>query len=118
MIRITRNHELRVHEVTRLSKERSQKRLNEGELTAKGKSGMYRKITLRNELLVCELYEKTHKVIKKVQHYIYQHRSKFITADDKYDRILTFHGLRHSYVQERFVYYSNLGVNEKQAKRL
>lgn len=52
-----------------------------------------------------------------MQYYIYQNRGKITTSDDNSDRTLTFHGLRHSYAQERYAYYCNLGLSDKQARR-
>lgn len=131
MIRLGRDHGLRIHEVTRLDKTDLKHALNEGKLTVKGKGGLIRKVPLNNESLVKELYvktppgekvfvrsyEKTHEVIKKMQNYIYQNRANIRTSDDESSRRLTFHGLRHSYAQQRFDYYSNLGFNEKQAQQ-
>lgn len=59
---------------------------------------------------------KTHKVIKSIQHYIYQNRDKIISSDDNSNRKPTFHELRHSYAQEQYAHFNKLGFSDKQAR--
>lgn len=37
-------------------------------------------------------------------------------SDDTTGRTLTFHGLRHSYAQERYTHFRELGFSDKQAR--
>ncbi|MCY0892605.1 MAG: phage integrase N-terminal SAM-like domain-containing protein [Acidibacillus sp.] len=56
---------------------------------------------------------KAHTVIKQVQNWINQYRGDFTQGE----RILTYHGLRHAYAQERYAYHLiRCAHNEKEAR--
>lgn len=107
---------LRIHECTRLSRSDAEKALQSGMLRVKGKGGKVRDVPLRpeavkalrqaceglgrNEKLFVSPGEKTHRVIGRIEDFIYRHRDK-VTREER-DVEITFHGLRHLYAREEY----------------
>jgi site-specific recombinase XerC len=118
-MRLARHAGLRIHECARLGRSDAEEALRTGILKVKGKGGKVREIPLRSEALealreACvgigryeKLFvppgEKTHKVIKRIEGFIYRHRGKVVEKE----REITFHGLRHLYAREE--YHSRAG---------
>src|SRR5690606_19508821 len=60
--------------------------------------------------------EKTHEVIKQVQNFIHNYRNQ-VQEDLKNGRAnITFHGLRHTYAQERYKELRESGKGDYNAK--
>lgn len=107
---------LRIHETIRLDRDHLTRALRDDYLTIKGKGGLLREIpmTTKGRLLIQDTLvtassgklfvsdgQKAHQVIKHIENWIYTHRSHFTQGD----RTLTYHGLRHTYAQERYAYH-------------
>lgn len=130
MVRLARDHGLRIHETTRLDKSDLKRALNEKCITVKGKGGLIRSIPVNNYYLIEKLYsetpngskvfvrneEKTHEVISKIQSFIYNNQNKFRDYESTNRDNRTFHGLRHAYAQEMYKYFISKGLNEETAK--
>lgn len=122
---------LRLHEAMRLDRNAANKAIMSGKLVVKGKGGKVREVPINNNVknylnnyidnynpsnkLFVEEFEKTHLKIKQVQNFIVRHRDKFQEADREVNR--TFHGLRHSYAQERYTEFKVAGLNEYEARK-
>lgn len=122
----------RLHETFRQNRNSIGKALETGYLTTKGKGGLIRDIPVNSRLAreVLELAYKqtsstkerafvdadqqTHKAMKSVQNWIYNHREKFA---DSPDRQLTYHGLRHTYAQQEYERIEKLTGNSHEALR-
>ena len=107
----------RLHETFRQNRTSIEKALQFGVLTTKGKGGLIRDIPAsstaaqevlrmaynqtngQNERPFVPSDQQTHKAMKRIQNWIYNHREKFA---DRPDRKLTYHGLRHTYAQREF----------------
>lgn len=116
-MRLARHAGLRIHECTRLSRSGAEEALRTGLLRVKGKGGKVREVPLRpeaagvlreackglgqHEKLFVPPGEKTHKVIKRIEGFIYRHRDKVTEKSDRGVEI-TFHGLRHLYAREEY----------------
>ncbi len=157
IIELSRAYGLRIHEATRLNAAQLNNAHNEGKLFVKGKGGLVRGINIRNqrqkEILDKLLYkcdkgkvfvsddEKAHELIKKVQHFIYNHKTEVqesveacrvfeqycikagIDRIEGYDNSLergdiTAHGLRHSWALEYYLELRSDGVDDIAAKRI
>lgn len=112
MIQLGYKQGLRVHEVTRLDRNDLKRALREDQLTVKGKGGLVRKVPLRGQEVRQTIQklidrtdvrqskvfvregEKTHEVIKQAQNFIANNRPV--------GENISFHGLRHTYSQERY----------------
>lgn len=128
IIKLARVLGLRIHETIRLRQGQVQQALAEGYLTIKGKGGLVREVPLtgkartalkaalelaQQERLFVRSNEKAHQVQKRVENWIYNRRSEFTEGETK----LTYHGLRHTYAQERYAYHlRRLDGNEKWAR--
>ena len=104
----------RLHETFRQNRKAIEKALATGYLTTKGKGGLIRDIPVnsqrarevlelshrqtdaRKERAFVDVDQRTHSAMKSVQNWIYNHREKFS------ERLLTYHGLRHTYAQDEF----------------
>lgn len=122
----------RLHETYRQKRKSISKALETGYLTTKGKGGLIRDIPVNSRLAreVLELAYKqtsttkerafvdtdqqTHKAMKRVQNWIYNHREKFT---DSPDRQLTYHGLRHTYAQQEYERIEKLTGDPREALR-
>ena len=111
---------LRIHKCTRLTHEQIERAVEIGSIAVKGKGGKVRSVPLSSrtkKLLLWvsrELFynekavlvaaeQKTHLAIKKIQSFIYRHRSKVVEKDK--ETKITLHGLRHLYAQEKYYEY-------------
>ncbi len=122
----------RLHETFRQNGQSLSRALESGALTTKGKGGLIRDIPVHSGLAreVIELAYKqtsttnerafvspdqqTHKAMKSVQNWIYNHREKFADSED---RLLTYHGLRHTYAQREFARIEAETGNTREALR-
>lgn len=133
MIKLGYLQGLRIHEITRLERVDLQRALRNGHLTVKGKGGLIRNVPVRNQESrdhIQKLYnqteqrdwkvfvnenEKTHEVIKQVQNFIYNHREQ-VQEHTNNRADITFHGLRHTYAQERYKELRELGKSNYDAR--
>lgn len=157
IIELSRAYGLRIHEAVRLNTVQLTTANNEGKLFVKGKGGLVRGISIRNqrqkEIIDKLLYkcdkgkvfvsddEKAHELIKKVQHFIYNHKTEVqesveaCRVFEQYcikagiDRIkgydsslergeITAHGLRHSWALEYYLELRSNGMDDIAAKRI
>ena len=106
---------LRIHEVTRLSRNDAEKALAIGELVVKGKGGKIRDTreltpkakevlksskerVSRGEKLFVPPEQKTHVIIAKIQNFIYVNRPLRENGSQK----ISSHGLRYNFAQQRY----------------
>lgn len=129
MVRLSSQLGLRLHEVCRLDKGHLRQALEEGKISIKGKGGLVRDVPVRDKTLIQRLYdntqrgekvfikqgERTHRVIKNIQMFIYNNQDKFALDNDKQ---LTFHGLRHFYCQNRYKELVRGGLTDLQARKV
>lgn len=129
MVRLSRQLGLSLHEVCRLDKGHLRQALEEGKISIKGKGGLVRDVPVRDKTLIQRLYdntqrgekvfikqgERTHRVIKNIQMFIYNNQDKFALDNDKQ---LTFHGLRHFYCQNRYKELVRGGLTDLQARKV
>ena len=121
MMKLAKEQGLRVHEVCSVNRDMLRHALETGKLTVKGKGGLVREIHVWNREHLERLYnetpqgertfirqgEPTHLVINRLQNWIIQNR----------DTDITFHGLRHTYAQDRYRALLQQGESEYEAKR-
>jgi site-specific recombinase XerD len=127
MARVTYSFGLRIHEVARLDHNHLKEALKTGGLSVTGKGGLRRTVMVsNNKALIERLYnnskvgkkvfiekdERTHKVINRLQSFINRNQKMFIETDDK----CSFHGLRHSFAQNKYQEYLNKGVDDYHAR--
>lgn len=123
---------LRLHEITRLNRVDLQKAIYSGQLTVKGKGGLERSVSIKQETreifqrlisnsnpreqkIFVNSNEKTHQVIKQVQNFITNNRN--LIQEERIGSInITFHGLRHTFAQERYKELRNQGLNDFKAR--
>lgn len=122
---LARNEGLRIHETLKIDRNIAEKAISTGSLNVVGKGGKERSVPLSQEskemlqkciqdvergkkLFVVE-EEKTHLVIKQVQNFINRNREHFQGVDRKAN--LTFHGLRHTFAQEKYEDCLNKGLS-------
>ncbi|HPX69554.1 MAG TPA: tyrosine-type recombinase/integrase [Bacillota bacterium] len=147
----------RIHETIRLNYYQLENAIRMDKLTVKGKGGLVRSISIRNdkqreiiEKLLCGSIkgkvfvaegEKAHEIIKKVQHFIYNHRGvvqEKIEAWEVFDQYcikagvhkidgydisiergdITAHGLRHTWAIEYYLELIAAGVDDIAAKKI
>lgn len=127
MIQLSRDHGLRIHEVTRLERIDLQRAIKNDYLHIKGKGGLERDIPLRTDeartfirnlidttprenwkVFVPDRDQRTDLVIKQVQNFIANHRPA--------EETITFHGLRHSWSRERYEELKESGMRDIDAK--
>ncbi len=132
MIQIAVDHGFRIHEVIRLERVDLQKGLKEGSIKIKGKGGLVRKVPVQNRAHIEKLVEETpvrqakifvyenekgHQVIEMVQQFIYSNRDKVRINEDEERGALTFHGLRHTYAQNRYQELRHNGKSAEEARK-
>lgn len=127
MMQIAKEHGLRLHEVTKLDKSQVNRALKTGELRVKGKGGLIRQVPVQNREHLEKLYkqtapgqkvfvqpnEKTHLVIQNTKNFITRHRPETI---DENRANITFHGLRHTYAQNRYSELINKGMSAESSR--
>lgn len=127
---LARHSGLRIHEAMRIDKAMAEKAVRTEVLTVKGKGGKIRDIPLnreskevlqrasenanRGDKLFLREHEKTHLAIKQVQNWIGRHRDKFEVPGR--EAPATFHGLRHTFAQERYKECTTKGLNDYRAR--
>lgn len=134
MIKLSYSMGLRIHEVARLDRSTMQRALREDRLTVKGKGGLVRLVPLRNqdtrqhiETLINQtnarnskvfvnIGEKTHQVISQAQNFITNNRHLVQGKRLDNQANITFHGLRHSYAQERYIELRGQRLNDYDAR--
>mgnify|MGYP001236394622 FL=1 len=134
MIKLAHLQGLRIHEVTRLERVDLQRALKNDFLTIKGKGGLVRNVPITNQeskdhiqklydqtnpkvwKVFVNKYEKTHEVIKQAQNFIYNHRNQVQENNGGNRANITFHGLRHTYAQERYAELRNSGKTDYDAR--
>lgn len=122
---------LRIHEVFRIDTAIARKAIKAGEITIKGKGGLVRTVTLcakakkaleymlsvsapGHKLFVPDGMQ-THTAIKQLETFIRKHRCEVMDVGDT--REITFHGLRHTYANEKYKEFRKQG-NDPIAARL
>lgn len=127
---LARNEGLRIHETLRLDRATAEKALRTDILHVKGKGGKEREVPLSNEskqMLMERIREvergeklfvsrdkKTHLVIKQVQNFINRNRDTFQNSHRTVN--ITFHGLRHTFAQERYKNALERGLSDYKAR--
>lgn len=132
MIQIAVDHGFRIHEVIRLERVDLQKGLKEGSIKIKGKGGLVRKVPVQNRAHIEKLIETTpirqakifvyenekgHQVIEMAQQFIYKNRDKVQINENEDRGSLTFHGLRHTYAQNRYQELRHDDKNIKESRK-
>lgn len=131
---LAKENGLRIHEAMRIRRYDALRSLQNGELHIKGKNGRERDIKLteasldvlkrkleenkssESDKLFVDVDQKTHLEIHKIQCFVNRHRDEF-QVDSNREYNLSMHGLRHSYAQERFEYFTQeKELSELQAK--
>lgn len=122
---------LRIHECFRIDTATAAKAVKERMLTIKGKGGLVRAVPL-NDLLVQRLQQdlkrtprghklyvpedqETHEAIKALQAFIWLYRLSVQDKDST--RPMTFHGLRHTYVAEKYQGFIAAGKTPYEARK-
>lgn len=116
---------LRIHECFRIDTATAEKALRENALTVKGKGGKIRTVPIEDERIPMMLNKllattrrghkllvpdnkRTDVAIAELQQFIAKHRQAI--QDEGDDRLLTFHGLRHTYAAEKYKHLLEQGV--------
>ena len=118
---------LRIEECFRIDTAKAEKAIQTNILNVKGKNGKVRDVPIqesikiefakmletkpRGQKLFVAPDEKTHLAIKKLQNFINYHRKCF-TGNN-----LTFHGLRHTYAQNKYAEFKNKGLSDFEARK-
>lgn len=138
---LARNEGLRLHETLRIDRATVERALSIGHLHIKGKGGKERDVPLsqesramlkeriqeveRGDKLYVRQGEETHLVIKQVQNFLNRNREYFqdesrsqapSEGDEVIAENITFHGLRHSYAQERYQQAIDSGMSDYKAR--
>lgn len=134
MMKLSYLQGLRIHEVTRLERVDLQRALSSGQLTVKGKGGLIRNIPIRNQEAREHLQklinqtdvrnskvfvnpgERAHEVMKQAQNFISNNRHLVQEERGDNQANITFHGLRHTYTQERYVELRGQRLNDYDAR--
>ncbi|MEY8285637.1 site-specific integrase [Lachnospiraceae bacterium 50-23] len=134
MIKLSFLQGIRIHEVTRFEKADLQRALIAGQLTVKGKGGLVRNIPIRNQEAREHLQklinqtdvrnskvfvnpgERAHEVMKQAQNFISNNRHLVQEERGDNQANITFHGLRHTYTQERYVELRGQRLNDYDAR--
>lgn len=130
-IRLAYAQGLRIHEVTKLDRATLLNALKTNKLTIKGKGGLIRQVPIRNQASRDHIKqlaiqtpatsykvfvlknEQTHEVIKGIQNFIQNYRYKVVEPGG---HNITYHGLRHTYCQERYKELIQSGKNDHNAR--
>ena len=118
---------LRIEECFKIDTAKAERAIKTDILNVKGKGGLVREVpvqesikiefrkilevTLRGQKLFVAPDEKTHLEIKKLQNFINYHR-KYFTENN-----LTFHGLRHTFAQNKYAEFKNTGFSDFEARK-
>lgn len=157
IIELSRAFGLRIHEAVRLIVDQLIDAKLYGHITIKGKGGLIRNIKVRNQRQIdiiekllskrkkgkvfIEDEEKAHELIKKVQHFIYNHREAIqedLEANEVFNQYcektkieniflidkemrradITPHGLRHTFALEYYLELRATGIDDIAAKKI
>lgn len=115
---------LRIHECFRLDTAAAEQALRENAVTVKGKGGKVRTVPINEQITLAlrkqlERTQRGHKLlvpdgvptdwaITALQFFIMRHRDE--VQDPGSDRLLTFHGLRHTYAAEKYLELTEGGM--------
>jgi site-specific recombinase XerD len=131
LICLARYAGLRIHECFRIDTQTAANAVKTGEITVKGKGGKLRKVPIQERISIdleklLRVTPRGHKLfvpdgvptdvaIKRFQQWILAHRDEVRDADSTHT--LTFHGLRHTFAQERYTEFITAGYIPLEARR-
>lgn len=121
---------MRISEVFRLDRNTAEKAIKAGEIAVKGKGGLIRtvplcteakkalqymmRVTPRGRKLFVPNHVRTHSAINRLETFIAKHRGEVLDPGDI--RNLTFHGLRHRFASDAYMYYRDKGYDRLSAR--